>query len=296
MASAVFAALAFSAPVHAVQTACAATSAVTLQGCINTAARLSDATRTDTVIVKVAAGLYEPKKQIRINNLKNLWIIGDTLAAESAQPRIQWQDRTHVYTDLDPVLRADTSAMGTYGQNNGTVWIYQSDNIRLQGLLIDGTANPNTTTAGRIFAYGATLGKTAPVEIRGNVGVNILMSRNVQLRYLSVTNTWTGISIIAPNLGGAFAFPDPNDPIEEIVATLPTSQSGLYGNHLVERCRIHDNTFGMLFQRDWDLSSVIRNNLFWGNYLRHWGDPYSPIGYVFNLVKLDTAVRADGSR
>lgn len=275
---------------------CAATNTASLQTCINTAATVGDTVNTDTVLVELAAGTYQGA-QIRINRRQNLWIVGDTTADESTQPRILYQDIQHVYTDLDPVLRNDTTATGTYGQNNGAVWIYQSDNIRLMGLLVDGNSSTSrTNTAGRIFAYGATLGKTAPVEIRGNVGVNILLSRNVQLRYLSVTNAWNGVSIISPNLGGAFSFPDPNDPEEEIVATIPTSKSGLYGNHLIERCRIHDNVFGMLFQRDWDLSSVIRNNLFWGNYLRHWGDPKTPAGYITNLETLDKAVRADGSR
>ncbi|QQS04654.1 MAG: hypothetical protein IPK50_20600 [Fibrobacterota bacterium] len=283
-------------PSQAAIVPCSANSVATLQACINRAPSLG-AVSTDTVLVSVAPGLYSGA-QIRINTRKNLWIIGDTTADEATQPRILYQDRQHVYTDLDPIKRADTSAAGTYGQNNGTVWIYQSDNIRLMGLVIDGSTTLTATT-GRIFAYGATLGKTAPVEIRGNVGVNILLSRNVQLRYLSVTNTWNGISVISPNLGGAFAFPDPNDPYEERVSTLPTSRAGLYGNHLVERCRIHDNIFGMLFQRDWDLSSVIRNNLFWGNYMRHWDDPKlvaaGLTNYVAGLENLDKAKRADGS-
>jgi len=300
--SAILAALALSSPSSAKVTTCAVTagSLASLQSCVNTAAQVGDATRTDTVIVTVPAGTYDgntPKQQLRINRRKNLWIIGDTTADEATQPRILYQDRKHVYTDLDTAIRNDTSSAGTYGQNNGTVWIYESDNIRLLGLLIDGnySTTSRTNTTARIFSYGATLGKGATVEIRGNVGVNILLSRNVQLRYLSVTNTWNGISIISPNLGGAFSFPDPNDPIEDLVATLPTSRAGRYGNHLVERCRIHDNTFGMLFQRDWDLSSVIRNNLFWGNYLRHWGDIRTPKGYVAFLETLDKDTRADGS-
>ncbi len=283
------------APLHATITPCAAVDFPTLQGCINKAALAKDTGRTDTVLVNVASGTYFGA-QIRINQRKNLWILGDTLAAESAQPRIVYQDQIHVNTDTIQAMREDTSLANVYGQNNGTVWVYHSDNIRLMGLLIDGNNSTATTNVtGHIFAYGANLGKAHPVEIRGNVGVNILNSRNVQLRYLSVTNAWNGISIISPNLGGAFAFPDPNDPLAELVATLPTSRAGLYGNHLIERCRIHDNTFGMLFQRDWDLSSVIRNNLFWGNYLRHWSDPKTPRGYVTNLEVLDKAVRADGS-
>lgn len=293
--------LAFAAtPVQAKIISCAATNLASLQACINTAATAGDTVNKDTVLVKVAPGTYDgnaANQQVRINCRQNLWILGDTAADESAQPRILYQDSKHVYTDLDPVLRNDTTSAGTYGQNNGAVWIHKSDNIRLMGLLVDGNSSTSrTNTSGRIFAYGATLGKTAPVEIRGNVGVNILLSRNVQLRYLSITNAWNGVSILSPNLGGAYSFPDPNDPPEEIVATLPTSKAGLYGNHLVERCRIHDNVFGMLFQRDWDLSSVVRNNLFWGNYLRHWSDPKTPLNYIADLETLDKGVRADGSR
>lgn len=282
-------------PGFAARTVCPATDIASLQTCIQSAAEVSDTTRTDTVVVTVAPGLYSGA-QVRINRRRDLWIVGDTTAVESTQPRILYQDTLRTYTGLDPALRADTSAAGTYGQNNGTVWIHESDNIRLMGLLIDGNSTTSRiNTASRIFAYGANLGQGAPVEIRGNVGVNILLSRNVQLRYLSVTNAWNGISVLSPNLGGAFAFPDPNDPVEEVVATLPTSRAGRYGNHLVERCRIHDNVFGVLFQRDWDLNSVVRNNLFWGNYLRHWGDPRTPAGYIRNLEAIDKAKRADGS-
>lgn len=295
--SAVFGLLLLASPGHSRRIVCQATTTATLQACIHTAQAVGSSNDTDTVWVKVAPGQYAGS-QIRINRRKNLVIEGDTTATEATQPQIIFQDRQRVNTDTLASLRADTSAAGTYGQNNGTVWIHESDNITLMGLLIDGNSSlvSRTNTAGRIFAYGATLGKSAPVEIRGNVGVNILLSRNVKLRYLSVTNTWNGISVISPNLGGAFAFPDPNDPVAELVATLPTSRAGLYGNHLIERCRIHDNVFGMLFQRDWDLSSVVRNNLFWGNYMRHWGDARTPSGYIANLYELDTTRRADGSR
>jgi hypothetical protein len=298
-----------SATVGAKKIVCPAVDPASLQACIYTAHTNNPVgldTVSDTIVVTVAPGLYHLASQIRINNRKNLWIIGDTTATETNQPRILYQDTVHTYTDLDVAKRTDTSAAGTYGQNNGTVWIYMSSNVVLMGLLIDGNGFTGTTNAkGRIFAYGATLGLGKTDEVRGNVGVNVLMSHAVQLRYLSVTNAWDGIAIVSPNLGGAFSYPDPNDPPSEVTATLPTSQAGLYGSHLVERCRIHDNTFGILCQRDWDLSSVFRNNLFWGNYLRHWADPRTPGStgaacptneYITHLCEVDTAVHADGSR
>jgi len=298
-----------SVTVGATRVTCPAVDVASLQACINTAHTNNPVgldPSTDTTIVTVAAGLYHPTRQIRINNRKNLWIIGDTTATEATQPHILYQDTVHTYTDDDTAKRNDTSAAGTYGQNNGTVWIYMSSNIVLEGLLIDGNGyNSTTNVVGRIYAYGATLGLGKTDEVRGNIGVNVLMSHAVQLRYLSVTNTWDGIAIVSPNLGGAFSYPDPNDPPAEVTATLPTSQAGLYGSHLVERCRIHDNTFGILCQRDWDLSSVFRNNLFWNNYLRHWADPNTPGAtgsacpvseYITHLCEIDTAVHADGSR
>jgi hypothetical protein len=301
----------FTATAGAKQVLCPAANAASLQTCINGAHTNNPVgldTSSDTTIVTVAPGLYQLTSQIRINNRKNLWIIGDTTATEANQPRILYQDTVHTYTDLDTAKRNDTSTAGTYGQNNGTVWIYMSSNILLEGLLIDGAKYSNQASViSRIFAYGATLGLGKTDEVRGNVGVNVLMSHAVQLRYLSVTNTWDGIAIVSPNLGGAFSYPDPNDPKAEVTATLPTSQAGLVGSHLVERCRIHDNTFGILCQRDWDLSSVFRNNLFWNNYLRHWADPRTSPGvttgyacpaseYITHLCEIDTAVHADGSR
>jgi hypothetical protein len=297
----------------AVQVACPAASAAALQACINSAHPNDPADLVmDTVVVQLNNGVNYGGAQVRINHRRNLWIIGDTTPTtlETALPRIVFQDKQHTYTDLDTSLRNDTTAAGTYGQNNGAVWVYLSDNIRIQGVLVDGAATYVAAIAGanRIFAYGATLGHIGtPVEIRGNVGINVLDSRNVQIRYTAIRNTWDGISIVSPNLGGAFAFPDPNDPLSEVVSTLPTSRAGLYGSHLVERCKIHDNTFGVLCQRDWDLSSVFRNNLFWNNYLRHWGDPKTVPGYsagtvaptseyITNLYALDVGLHADGSR
>lgn len=285
---------------------CAATDAASLQTCINAGPDYSDTASVDTQVISYTyTGTVPASQQIRINHKRNVWIIGDTsgATAETSLPRIIYQDAVHTYTDLNASKRGDTSAAGTYGQNNGAVWIYLSENIRLEGVLVDGNSAWGAT-ANNIFAYGATLGQAHTVEIRGNVGVSILMSHNVQLRYVSVRNAWNGIAVLSPNLGGAFAYPDPNDPDSEVVATLPTSQAGLYGNHLIERCRIHDNTFGILFQRDWDLGSVIRNNVIWGNYLRHWADPKTNSAQtvcpttqiVKNLCQLDTALRNDGSR
>lgn len=277
-------------PTQAAIIPCAATDVASLQACINTAPALvlsaGQTASTDTVRVDIKAGIYSGA-QIRINNKKNVWLIGNTTGAESARPRILYQDTVHKYTDTVASFRKDTSIANIYGQNNGAVWIHNSANVRLEGLIIDGNSALNATS-NRIYAYPATLGKGATVEVRGNVGVNIVMSRDVQLRYLSVTNAWYGVSVLSPNLGGAYSFPDPNDPKSEVIATLPTSQAGKYGNHLIERCRIYDNVTGLFFWRDWDLNSVVRNNLFWGNYLRHWADPkYKNADYISNLYNID---------
>jgi hypothetical protein len=180
----------------AVQVACPAASAAALQACINSAHPNDPADLVmDTVVVQLNNGVNYGGAQVRINHRRNLWIIGDTTPTtlETALPRIVFQDKQHTYTDLDTSLRNDTTAAGTYGQNNGAVWVYLSDNIRIQGVLVDGAATYVAAIAGanRIFAYGATLGHIGtPVEIRGNVGINVLDSRNVQIRYTAIRNTW----------------------------------------------------------------------------------------------------------
>lgn len=277
---------------------CSAADLASLNACIATAPAYGSAT-TDTVVVKVAAKTNGyAGSQIRILDKKNLWLVGDTseAATDATRPRFNYQDTKHVYSGQKSDLRNDTSANGTFFEYNGTLWINKSENIRIQGILIDGKDAAATVSGNvnRIFAFPVTYSDdvAAPVNnIRGNVGINIRLSRNVQIRYTSITNSWFGIRVDGGNLGGAFSFPNPNDPIKEVAATLPTSRAGLYGSHLIERNRIYDNTFGALLERDWDLPSVFRNNLFWDNYLRHYE---AKPGYVKGLAVADAAKRPAG--
>jgi len=282
---------------HAKVIPCSAPDVASLNVCIASAPVYGTA-NADTVVVQLTKGGSYSGQQISILAKKNLWIIGDTSSAatDATRPRFKYQDRKHVYNGPNASLRADTTATGTFFEFNGTFWINHSDNIRIQGILVDGGSDVATTTTDRIFAYPVSYKDeaTAPiVTIRGNVGINIRLSRNVQVRYTSLTNTWYGIRVDGGNLGGAFAYPNPNDPINEVAATLPTSRAGLYGNHLIERNRIYDNVFGTLLERDWDLASVFRNNLIWGNYLRHWE---SFPGYITGLKAADDLPRPAGDK
>jgi hypothetical protein len=276
---------------------CSAPDVTALNVCIASAPAYGVA-NADTLVVALTKGGSYSGQQIRILAKKNLWIIGDTSSAatDATRPRFKYQDTKHIYSGPSASLRADTTSAGSFFEYNGAFWVNHSDNIRIQGVLVDGGSDAATAAADRIFAFPVSYKDevTAPiVTIRGNVGINIRLSRNVQIRYTSVTNTWYGIRVDGGNLGGAFAYPNPNDPIAEVAATLPTSRAGLYGSHLIERNRIYDNVFGTLMERDWDLASVFRNNLIWGNYLRHWE---SFPGYITGLKDADDLPRPAGDK
>lgn len=264
------------------------TTSAAINACIATYGTPVASTLEDTLIVRLAKAVRYTGSQVVVDGRKNIQILGDTSAftLESGMPFIVHQDRIHVNTD--------TTHLGNktdYWEYNGALLINESRNILVRGVGINGAGLDSTTTTNKIFAFCAHYSTKACVDIKGNFGVNIRNSYGVTFRDGAVLNTWYGVGIQGRNLGGAFSYPTPLDPVSQVNATLPTSRSGQYGRHIIERNRFHDNTWGTLFEYDWDLGSVVRNNLYYNNYLRGYG---SFPGYVRDLQDADGEVNTLG--
>jgi len=258
------------------------TTTAALNACIATYGTAVDSKLEDTLLVSLNKGTKFTGAQVIIDRKKNVHLVGDTASIPylTTLPFIVYQDRTHIISDTTGM-----SNKATYWEYNGALLVNESRNIRIQGLGINGS-NPgdSTATTNKIFAFCGTYSTTACVDIKGNMGINIRNSYGVTVRGTSITNTWYGVAVQGRNLGGAFSYPTPLDPPSQVNATLPTSRSGLYGRHLIEQNRFYNNTWGTLFEYDWDLGSVIRNNIYVANYLRSYGK-FS--GYVYGLQAAD---------
>ena len=253
-----------------------------LNACIATRGTPVASPLDDTLVINLPRGQKYAGTQIVIDGKKNIHLIGDTsgMPAEATIPFIVHQDREHFESDTGKI--GDKSS---YWEYNGALLVNESRNILIRGVGINGSSpTDSTTTKNKMFAFCASYSTDACVDIKGNIGLNIRNSYGVTYRNGSILNSWYGVAIQGRNLGGAFSYPTPLDPISQINATLPTSRSGQYGRHIIEQNRFHDNTWGTLFEYDWDLGSIVRNNLYYNNYLRGYG---TFPGYVYGLDKAD---------
>lgn len=285
VAAAVSLLLAIPAGVHALVRGCDAdpTTSAALNACITKYGTPVNSPLDDTLVIHLAKGLKFTGAQIVIDAKKNIHLLGDTvdMPNEATLPFIVYQDRTHTNSDTSAI-----KLKNEYWEYNGALLVNESRNILVRGVGINGAGDDSTATTNKIFAFCAGYSTTACVDIKGNFGVNIRNSYGVIFRGGAVLNTWYGVGIQGRNLGGAFSYPTPLDPVSQINATLPTSRSGLYGKHIIEMSRFHDNTWGTLFEYDWDLGSTVRNNLYYNNYLRAYGTSAFP-GYIRNLSLSD---------
>lgn len=248
---------------YAAQKTCTVASSTALQKCIDTGAVAINSVRNDTLVVKVTKASMAYRTKITVRAKKNVIIVGDTVGLESARPTLS-------YKDVDPAWYTST----TYDYS-GAVLIDSSRNVTLAGLIIDGL----TRTAMEVtYPSGFTGWK-------GNNALSIRRSYGVRAVRCSFKNAWRGVLIRGENLGGASAYPNPQDDIEQVRRNLPTSNSGQYGRHLIERCRLYDNSWGIVGDRDWDIGSIFRYNEFFDNYIREVGaanpDAWNQAGGAF---------------
>ncbi|MEN9353278.1 MAG: hypothetical protein RL318_603 [Fibrobacterota bacterium] len=248
---------------HAAQKTCSVSNAGALQKCIDTGAVAINSVRNDSLFVSVAkaTGLGYNQKVI-IRSKKNVWLIGDTVGLESARPSISFKD-----------VSPEWLTSVTY-DFSGAVLVDSSRFVTLAGLTISGGAR---TAMEVTYPSGFTGWK-------GNNALSIRRSYGVRATRCTFKNAWRGVLIRGENLGGASAYPNPQDDIEQVRRNLPTSNSGLYGRHLIEKCRLYDNSWGIVGDRDWDMGSIFRYNEFFDNFVRETAtnpDPWNQAGGAF---------------
>lgn len=239
-----------SVSVNAARKSCSVADAQALQTCIDTGAVAVNSVNNDSLYVKLTGKTYAAKITIRAK--KNVWLIGDSTGDEASRPVIRFQDLDDSYK---------TSATYDY---SGAVLVDSSRFVTLSGIAVDG-GDP----AAFIVQHPAMKinGKNV-TSWKGNNALSIRRSWGVRAVRCSFLNAWRGILIRGENLGGASAYPNPQDDQEQVRRNLPTSNSGLYGRHVIERCRLYNNSWGVVGDRDWDLGSVFRYNEFFDNYIR----------------------------
>ncbi len=197
------------------------------------------------------------EEQVTVYEKKNFTLRSEN-PTSSKKPTIKWQDTKNVGPkDVD---EAQDSAKITY-ERNGAIRIWNSFNVRIEGIAINGGGNYP-------FGYDAVwldkkTNQTWPLQ-HGNAGVSILVSGKVTFRHCDISNAFFGFYLKDRNEGGIYANSNPAD--IQTWKVVPLSGFGRTGDHLIEYCRIHDNSFGLFSESAWDLGSVIRYNLFYENH------------------------------
>jgi len=247
---------------RAVTKTCTATTAVALQKCIDTGATSVSSPKNDSLFVKFTG---TSKTKLTIQAKKNVWVIGDTDKAEASRPSIS-------YSDADQSLW--TSA--TYDLS-GAVLVDSCRFVTLAGINISGGTKAGGLPFEATYASGYK-------NWKGTNALSIRRSYGVRAVRCTFKNAWRGILIRGENLGGASAYPNPQDPDSLVRQNLPTSNAGLYGRHVVEKCRFYDNSWGIVGDRDWDIGSIFRFDEFFDNYVRAADlatDPWNQAGGAF---------------
>jgi len=169
------------------------------------------------------------------------------------KPTILYQDRTNV----GPTTAADSKIDSKINfDQNGALRIMRAHNVTIDGIAVDGGgAYP--------FAYAA-IWNAKDALFHGNGGIDIWISGDVTIRNCDVKNAYMGINVKDRNEGGIFANANPAD--LQPWNVVPLSGFARTGNHLFEKNRIHNNSWGMFFESAWDLGSNIRYNLFYENH------------------------------
>jgi hypothetical protein len=222
---------------------------------IKEAIEAAEAANADEIeIVILDYGTYE--EQVTIYEKKN-FILRSENPTSSRKPVIEYQDKENV--GPKNVEEAQDSAKITY-ERNGAIRVWNSYNVKIEGIAISGGGNYP-------FGYDAVWkdknNQAWPLQ-HGNTGISILVSGKVIIRHCDISKAFFGFYLKDRNEGGIFANSNPAD--IQTWKVVPLSGFGRTGDHLIEYCRIHDNSFGFFTESAWDLGSVIRYNLFYENH------------------------------
>jgi len=200
------------------------------------------------------------KEQVTIDSLHNGLTIHATNPDATKKPTISFQDVTHrnpkTCTDALDQTKIDFD-------QNGAIRILWAHNITIDGIAVDagGAApfnNPN------VWGDGVTCNGQLYPLFHGNAGIAIYISGAVTIRRCDISNGYFGIAVKDRNQGGAFANFNPADLAKNNI--VPLSGFGRVGNHIIERNRIHNNSWGFFSESDWDLGNTVRYNMIYENH------------------------------
>lgn len=148
----------------------------------------------------------------------------------------------------EPGGSSDTvNPLSTQGYaSNGLVVVTGSSNVRLEGLVLDGIRPQYFVNKG-VWSCKYDV-------LFGNVGINLLRSKNVVVRDCEIRNFFAALFIDDMNSTGIVATGTQQHPAQE------AKGHGAMGEHVVEHNIIHDNWWAIYDQGEWDLGSTFRFN------------------------------------
>jgi hypothetical protein len=205
----------------------------TIQAAVDAAAKNG---KNNTVEILDQANYPE---QVTIDSLSNGLTLKSTNPDALKKPTITFQDITH---------RNPTTCTAALDQTkidfdqNGAIRILWAHNITIDGIAIDaGGAAPFNNPSVWGNGVDCTSGTLYPL-FHGNAGIAVYISGAVTIRRCDISKGYFGIAFKDRNQGGAFANFNPADLAKNNI--VPLSGFGRVGNHVVERNRIHNNSWG----------------------------------------------------
>jgi hypothetical protein len=209
------------------------------------------AAMSNDVITILDKEIYE--ENVTFDSTRNNITLTTSDPTALTKPTIKYTDQTHVgprtYAESQDNSKIDFD-------QNGALRLIKTHNIIIDGVGIDGGgAKP--------FGHNAIWEQRFALQ-HGNAAVCLWVSSDCIIRNCDITNAYFGLAFKDRNLGGIFANPNPAD--LDTMNNVPLSGFGLTGNHLVERNRIHNNSFGLYSESAWDQGTTIRYNLIYENH------------------------------
>ena len=192
-------------------------------------------------------------EQVTIDSTKNGLTLTSSNPTALNKPRVVWQDLVNVHPKTYDESQVDS--LINFDQN-GALRIMGAENVTINGIAVDG---------GGPYAYGyPQIWNRQSDLVFGNAALTIWVSGGAHILNCDISNAYLGINFKDRNEGGIFANANPADLQPQNI--VPMSGFGKTGNHIVEYCRIHNNSFGLYFESSWDLGSTIRYNLIYENH------------------------------
>lgn len=197
--------------------------------------------------IEISSGVY--KEQITVNK-DSIWIHGDLNNSKAVT--IQYLDTLSTYPQNN---NEGDDEINLSSDQNGVVRI-KSQHSRLSHVTLD---------AVRKYAFQWTNISDNSYSFHGNSGITFPSGTYNKVDHCEIKNAWYAIYINGNNTGGVFANLE-NWEIKEGQATIPFSDFGKNGGHIIEYNKIYDNVWGFFLKQIYDLGSTFRYNLLWDNY------------------------------